>query len=559
MKRMFSFVVLAMTAISVSAQTVEIAPMAPVTRQVRSLVELTPSAERTQVRNLYGPVGYRLMWIRNSRPTAQALAVINLFENADAKGLNPLDYDGGRWQPRLAALAGDAALAEFEVAMTTSAMRYVSDLHTGRIDPHSVNFDLDADSKALYLPEVIWQVANANDPAAVLAQAEPQHDDYKRLLTALGTWRRIAADTSNDAPLPAVTKLSPKDNYEALPQLAAKLRAFGDLAADAQVEGTLYDGAIVDAVKHFQRRHGLDGDGIVSKKTFAQLNVPASQRVKQIELALERWRWTPAAPDGPSIIVNIPEFTLRARDERGELAMRVVVGKAAGHKTPVFDGGIRHVVFRPYWSVPPNIQRNEIVPHVERDRGYLARNNYEIVDDAGMSHGTSVNDETLRRLRTLQLQVRQKPGTSNALGLVKFLFPNDNNVYLHDTPSQSTFALARRDASHGCIRLEDPAALAAWALQWTPEKVRAAMNGEHNDDYVRPARPISVMILYATAVARENGEVAFFDDIYGHDVQLIAALDQRMTRPAQEKVLLAQAGASQFIPRADAGSSVPSR
>src|SRR6185436_18197214 len=144
--------------------------------------------------------------------------------------------------------------------------------------------------------------------------------------------------------------------------------------------------------------------------------------------------------------------TLRARGEQGDLSMRVVVGKAAGHKTPVFDGDIRHIVFRPYWSVPPAIQKNEIVPHVERDSGYLARNGYEIVDDAGVSRGTSVNADTLRRLRSLQLQVRQKPGKSNALGLVKFLFPNDNNVYLHDTPSQSTFALARRDASHGCIR-----------------------------------------------------------------------------------------------------------
>jgi len=544
MKRFYSFVVLMVTAVSLSAQTVEIAPAAPVTRQLRTFVDASPAGFRTDVRNFYGPIAYRLVWIRNSRPTAQALAVIDQLENADAKGLNPLDYDGGRWQPRLASLAGDEALAEFDVAMTASVMRYASDLRIGRIDPQTVSFDFETASKKLYLPEFVWQVANANDPVAVLAQAEPQQDEYKRLLTALATWRRIAADTANDTELPVVTKLSPKDNYDALPQLAAKLRAFGDLAADAQVDTIKYEGAIVDAVKHFQNRHGLDADGVISKKTFAQLNVPASRRVKQIELALERWRWTPVVTEGPSVTVNIPEFMLRARDENGELAMRVVVGKAAGHKTPVFGGDIKHVVFRPSWSVPPAIQRTEIVRHLESDRGYLARNNYEVVDGAGASLGSAVSDDTLRRLRSLQLTVRQKPGTSNALGLVKFLFPNDNNVYLHDTPSQSHFAYARRDYSNGCIRVEDPAALAAWALQWDAEKVQKAMKGDHNDDYVRPARPIPVRILYITAVANENGDVRFLDDIYGHDVQLTAALEQRITRQAPAKVLLAQAGAS---------------
>lgn len=532
MKRTLSLVALAIVTLSLSAQTVEIAPTAPATRQVQQYVDATSSDVRADVRNFYGPIAYRFAWIRNSRPSAQALAVINLFENADAKGLSPADYDGGRWQPRLQNLSGDAALAEFEVAMTASAIRYLSDVHSGRVDPQTVGFDFDVQSKAFYRPDAVWQLANAADPATVVASVEPQSDDYKRLLVALATWKKIAADTTVDAPLPAVAKLSPNDEYEGLPQLAAKLRAFGDLAADAQVTGTKYEGATVDAVKHFQSRHGLDADGVISKKTFAQLNVTAAQRVKQIELALERARWTPAASVGASIVVNIPEFTLRAHDERGTLSMPVVVGKAAGHKTPVFGGEIRHIVFRPYWSVPPAIQRNEIVPHVERDHGYLARNGYEIVNDNGVSYGSSVSAGTIERLRSLQLQVRQKPGKSNALGLVKFLFPNDNNVYLHDTPSQSTFALARRDASHGCIRLSDPAALAAWALEWEPEKVKTAMTGERNDNYVRPSRAISVSIIYTTVVARENGDVAFLDDIYGHDVQLTAALGQRTARPA---------------------------
>jgi murein L,D-transpeptidase YcbB/YkuD len=533
MKRTLSVLILVVTTLSLSAQTVETAPTTPVTRQVRDLAAAAPADVRTDLLNFYGPLAYRLVWIRNSHPTAQALAMINAFETADAKGLRTADYDGGRWQSRLQNLTTDSAFAELEVALSIAAMRYISDIHSGRINPVSVGFEFDAAPEKLYRPNLLWQLANAPDVLNAIQSIEPQQPGYKLLLAALGTWRTIAADASLDAPLPVVAKLTPNSDYEALPQLAAKLRAFGDLTADAQWNGNRYEGAIVDAVKHFQDRHGLDADGVISKKTFAQLNVTASQRVRQIELALERARWTPAATDGPSIVVNIPEFTLHAHDENSDLTMRVVVGKAAGHKTPVFEGDIKHVVFRPYWSVPPAIQRNEIVPHLEKDRGYLARNGYEVVDDAGASLGTSVSDDTLRRLRNLSLQVRQKPGKSNALGLVKFLFPNDNNVYLHDTPSQSTFALARRDASHGCIRLSDPAALAAWALQWTPDKVKAAMNGDHNDDYVRPARPIAVTITYATAVARANGEVAFFDDIYGHDTTLVTALDQRFVKPAQ--------------------------
>jgi murein L,D-transpeptidase YcbB/YkuD len=338
-----------------------------------------------------------------------------------------------------------------------------------------------------------------------------------------------------------VNKLTRGDTYEALPQLAEKLRRFGDLAADAQVAGNLYDGAIVDAVKRFQSRHGLGADGVVSKRTFAALNVPATQRVRQIELAIERARWTPEITAPASIVVNIPEFRLEARGTE-TLSMRVVVGKASSTQTPVFGGDMKHVVLRPYWSVPPSIQRGEIVPKLAKDRGYLAKHNYEVVDGSGRSLGSSVSEETYRKLRDFHYTVRQKPGSSNALGLLKFLFPNDNNVYLHSTPQQSLFARERRDFSHGCVRVEDPVALAAWTLKndprWNEEKIRATIKGDRDDIYVKLAQPVPVVILYTTAVARPNGEVHFFEDIYGHDARLMTALETGISvKP--EKVLIA--------------------
>jgi L,D-transpeptidase YcbB len=530
MKRM-SLVLVLLAAVTLSAQTVDVAPATPAAKLVRSLVDGSSS----DLRDAYAPSGYALVWTRLGRPTAQAQAVIAQLENASVKGLDATDYAGGQWATRIANLKSDAALARFDVDLTSAALQYASDLRLGRVNPREVSFDFDLGAKRLFAPALLQQLTTSNDAAAVLASLEPKHEDYRRLLAALATYRRIEASSTDETPLPVVAKLKVGQTYEALPSMAAQLRRLGDLDANAVVTGTTYEGAIVDAVKHFQSRHGLDADGVIGKTTFAQLNVPVSARVQQLELAIERWRWIPENPEASSIIVNIPEFTLRARpaqnsDQNGEeLTMRVVVGKAAGHQTPVFDGDIKHVVFRPYWSVPPSIQRGEIAPKLERDGDYLARNNYELVDDSGRSLGSSVDADTARRVRNGSVSVRQKPGTSNALGLVKFLFPNDNNVYLHSTPSQSLFARARRDFSHGCIRVEDPVTLAEWTLRgqedWSKKKIQAAIDGKKDDLYVKIQRPINVTIMYATASATANGEVHFFEDIYGHDTQLAKVLE----------------------------------
>jgi L,D-transpeptidase YcbB len=525
MKRL-SFALVLLVAVSLSAQTVDVVPATPAAKQVRALVD----GGSFDLRNVYAPAGYALLWSRGGRPTAQAQAVIAQLETASAKGLDATDYAGGQWATRVANLRGDAAIARFDVDLTSAVLQYASDLRIGRVNPREVDFDFDLGGKKLYTPALIQQLTTSNDPATVLASIEPQHEDYRRLIAALATYRRIEAASADEAPLPVVAKLKVGQTYEALPRMAALLRRLGDLDANVAVTGTTYDGAIVDAVKHFQSRHGLDADGVIGKTTFAQLNVPVSTRVQQIEWAIERWRWIPENPDASSIIVNIPEFTLRARHAQNgeELTMRVVVGKAAGHQTPVFDANIKHVVFRPYWSVPPSIQRGEIAPKLVNDTNYLARNNYELVDDSGRSLGSSVDADTARRVKNGSVSVRQKPGTSNALGLVKFLFPNDNNVYLHSTPSQSLFARTRRDFSHGCIRVEDPVTLAEWTLrgqdEWSKQKIQAAIDGKKDDVYVKIQRPIDVTIMYATASATADGQVHFFDDIYGHDVQLAKVL-----------------------------------
>lgn len=229
--------------------------------------------------------------------------------------------------------------------------------------------------------------------------------------------------------------------------------------------------------------------------------------------------------------MNIPDFQLRTLDENNNVTMmmRVVVGKAMRTQTPVFSRDMTYVVLRPYWNVPPSILRSEIIPSIARDRGYLARKRYEVATyDGKVVTDGDVSDEVLAQLRAGKLMVRQRPGPSNALGLVKMMFPNEYNVYLHSTPSQELFSRTRRDFSHGCIRVEKPAELAAWTLRnnpgWTLERVRQGMLSGKDDVTVSLVKKVPVFIVYGTALAYENGEVHFSEDIYGHDAELAAAL-----------------------------------
>jgi murein L,D-transpeptidase YcbB/YkuD len=253
---------------------------------------------------------------------------------------------------------------------------------------------------------------------------------------------------------------------------------------------------------------------------------------------MERWRWLPDTVPSRAIVVNVPAFRLYAFERDGSLAtpvvrMNVVVGEAeSGNGTPLFTGTMREVVFQPYWDVPPSIARTEMLPKIRRDTGYLEREQLEIV--RGGDHDAVVfppTPENLRRVAEGTLRIRQRPGPLNSLGPVKFLFPNRYNVYLHGTPAPELFARSRRDFSHGCIRLEDPAALARWALDgqagWDSSAVATAMTTGRQSRRVRLARPVQVYMLYATAVAEDDGSVRFHSDIYGHDATLLRALGWR--------------------------------
>jgi len=492
------------------------------------------------VEKFYELNGGSLWWVKGMEPTPQARQVIALMLQADQKGLSADDYDGPRWNDRLAKLRPtarqptEADAVKFDLALTVCAMRYVSDLHVGKVNPKHFAFALNDESKRYDLAEFLKDhVVNAGDVASALTQVEPPYPGYRRTIQALHTYVELAKKDDGEQ-LPAVKKvIVPGDTYPGVPRLTQMLRLVGDLPADANVpaDRLIYDGALVDAVKNFQRRCGRDPNGRIDAPTLADLNVPLSRRVRQMQLTLERWRWMPDSYQQAPIVVNIPEFRLRAYDKDFKIGvtMNVVVGKAyGGHNTPVFDDTMEYVIFRPYWEVPPSIIRAEMIPHMVRDPDYLASKGFEVVDSKQnlVSDGT-VTPEVLAQLRAGKLFVRQKPGPKNALGLVKLIFPNSYNVYMHDTPSTELFEKSVRDFSHGCIRLERPADLAMWVLRdnpgWTPERVRAAMNGTMTQQ-VNLAHPIPVLILYGTVIVLEDGVVHFYDDIYGHDAALEKAL-----------------------------------
>jgi murein L,D-transpeptidase YcbB/YkuD len=333
----------------------------------------------------------------------------------------------------------------------------------------------------------------------------------------------------------------PGDPYEGAEALRQRLVALGDLPPDAVRPGIgRYDGPIVAAVQCFQGRHGLEVDGVLGRETFTALNTPIADRVEQIELAMERMRWTRDVEAAPVVFVNIPEFGLRVFDPMREtvrpvLEMRVVVGEAVDKQTPAFRSDIRYIEFSPYWNIPYSIAVKEILPAIARNPDYLASRRIEVVREfSPQAEALPPSAENLAAVRSGRLKLRQLPGPRNSVGGAKFVFPNPKNVYMHATPATQLFARSRRDFSHGCIRLEDPAGLAEWLLrdrrEWTRERIERAMRAG-SPQRVDLTRPVPVVIVYTTVTV--NGEQPhFYRDIYGHDDHLQAALSVGYPYPA---------------------------
>lgn len=470
---------------------------------------------------LYGERYFEPIWLSEAAggkvtfsPAAEK--IIALFRNAESEGLRPQDYITSDIDLTRANSGDPAALSQLETAFSAAVLRYADHLHNGRIKPQSVSELLDIKPKSIDTAALLERLAKSQDPGPILAELEPKHPEFLALKAALSTFDQTSAD--RPTPIAEGPVLRPGNSDQRVSSIRARL----ELPASSDL---VYDTALVDAVKIFQGRQGLEVDGIIGPATVAALNGGAATRREDILANMERWRWMPSDLGAFNVFVNIPEFRLAiTRDGQEEYTTRVVVGTTK-NQTPVFSDNIRHVVVNPYWNVPTSIVRGEIAPAVLRNPGYVDSKNMDLLYNGTPVSPWQVNWSQVSTTN-FPFRVRQRPGPGNSLGQVKFLFPNKHDVYLHDTPSKGLFSRSYRAFSHGCVRVEDPFAFADALMANEPNISRASLEAMFgpNERWVNPQTRIPVHLAYFTLRADADGTIRSYGDVYGHNEKLIAAM-----------------------------------
>jgi L,D-transpeptidase YcbB len=489
---------------------------------------------------LYAEFGGNPLWLDNDglrerRSKTLMTALLNADADALALDAYPLDELNRVLSTLLKESKPSAELlASVDVALTATYVALGEDLLTGQVDPSTVSQDWNIKPTPAQIDSALGRFLRDTRFDVSMTQMRPEYPEYAELQKQLVHYRELIAKGGwNDVPDGKGVKPGEATSTERLTAVRDRLRVEGyDVpdSASASAASTastdtsakpprrakapkppgqgesVYDRALAGAVAQFQREHGIAVDSALGKETVAAMNVPASYRLGQIAANMERYRWMPRALGAKYVFVNVPAFRLNAYENGKEvMEMKVVVGSEyEGRNTPVFSDSMQYVVFRPYWNATDAIMEKELWPKVESDPTFLERNNYEIVNEGGKQ------------------RIRQVPGDKNALGLVKFMFPNTFSIYMHDTPEDNLFAKDVRAFSHGCIRLEQPEKMAEWVLGWTPEQVQAAEHGP-DDRHVTLKEKVPVYIVYFTAFMRE-GRLYFGNDLYGRDRPLVDAI-----------------------------------
>ncbi|OQW79536.1 MAG: hypothetical protein BVN35_01445 [Proteobacteria bacterium ST_bin11] len=510
------------------------------------------------VKRLYQLNANQLIWFGESRPAKNRADALGILGNAKADGLNPVVYDFERlrgYVEQAATLPSSATtqLVSYDVALSIALLHFARDLNVGRVDPRDFNYPLQFAAKsstdfAVLINQSIQQKTLDELPA----QLAPKFKQYQQLKTLLASYRQQNADVQVPKLL-FVKSFRPGEQDAQLPELRRRLLELGELKADEiSVAGSpeaLYDPASVEAVKRLQQRQGLKADGVIGKQTLALLNQTTADKIAMLELAMERWRWMPALPEGPRIFVNIPAFQLWAftsADDQQPLTMKVIVGKAETTQTPVLWEEMKYLEFMPYWNIPKSIMDKEMLPKLLSDDGFLANQDIELVGRYAEDDEEGNQDNIVDEIKSGRVRARQRPGSSNPLGRVKFIFPNKADVYLHDTPGKAAFSRDRRDLSHGCVRVAEAEKLAKFVLgdqgDWDQQAIQQAMAGPKTQR-VSLKKSISVLFFYTTAFVDSDDKPRFYPDIYGQDELLQAALS-KASEPSAKPQLVSKTGTS---------------
>jgi L,D-transpeptidase YcbB len=502
------------------------------------------------VRQIYEDRQYRPLWVGGRQLPERTKSLVANLCDAEREGLRPADYrlrefrgTVDRLRPSLIKKRPEA-FAALDLELTTRFLDYGADLLAGRLDPKAVASGWYIRARRSSTDSALRLASREEDFDDMVAPLRPQQPEYAGLVEALAEYRDILR-RGGWPEVPGGRTLRRGDRGARVAALRRRLQATGDLSASAGSK-RVYDRALAKAVARFQARHGIPSDGRVGRLTLAALNVPVGVRIRQIQLNLERYRWLPSDFGPQYIYVNIPEYQLYAYDD-GEpvLKMRVVVGEEYENATPVFADSMTSVVFRPDWYVPQRILVHELAPRIKKARKYLVRHQLEVLDAKAHVPVRAPRKINWSRVDTTKIRVRQKPGKTNPLGLVKFMFPNQFSVFLHDTPARSVFNRRKRTLSHGCVLVEKPVALAEYVLHgqddWDEKKVREAMRTVYPADQeegedgrtVSLERPVPVYIVYLTAFVRD-GVLHFRGDPYRKDREPIAKLGN--PRPGDPRV-----------------------
>lgn len=487
-------------------------------------------------RAFYEKRQFTAAWIENAKPKPQMDALIQAVREADREGLDPELYNVGMLEERgreasegfLTAKGFDPEEAgALDVWLTYLYMKYASDLADGQSDLVRADRTWKIQPEKFDPQENLEEALSTNRIKQSLLELTPPAPEYERLRAALAQYRAQQANGGWPR-VPSMT-LRPGAKSPHVAALARRLAASNDYDGSVPDGPAVYSPELQEAVKRVQRRHGLTDDGIVGPELVRELNVPLERRIAQIQLNMERWRWLPRDLGDRYILVNIPEMRLDVYEGSNvPLSMRVVVGKQ-DTPTPIFNDEMTHIVFSPYWNVPDSIAQGETLPSIMADPDFLSRNRMEVLDKSGNVVDASEVDLS----DPAAYRFRQRPGASNSLGLVKFMFPNQFSVYLHDTPADSLFERAARSFSHGCVRVEEPVALAQYVLrdqpEWTRERIEQAMHAGE-EKHVKLKAPVPVYLGYWTARVRPDDSLQFRRDVYGIDSRQIAMLADRLER-----------------------------
>lgn len=476
------------------------------------------------VNQIYQTSDYHPIWLSDNRSEKNLHDLIDILSAAPNNGLNPANYDVDRLKEWIDSQNKDHnATASYDVALTVSLVRYLRELRHGQIEPSEVQYPVHiAPKPILDIAGLLKQHLASQTLTELVGQFEPKAKQYQQLKLILNRLQDLDHQNQSEE-FKLVKKLRPGERHPQIATLRQRLIAMGALDKSHAGDDKAYDDALVDAVKKIQQQQGLKADGVIGPATATLFTQKAGEKITQIQLAMERARWIPDPTDGPMILVNIPAFELWAfnsADDQNPLNMKVIVGKAPDKQTPVLWEEMKYLEFMPYWNIPTTIFQKEILPKTTKNQDYLANQDIELI-----RHKNSEEQGGGSYLRA-----RQKPGKKNPLGRVKFVFPNTADVYLHDTPSHAAFNRPRRDLSHGCVRVSEPAQLAEFVLSdqqgWDKETIKQAMSAPKTR-HVTLKRAVPVLFYYGTTFVDHQNQLRFYPDIYGQDEQLRRALQKQ--------------------------------